>query len=197
MKKKIISLALAALCVGACFVGCDNYDDDDDERDTKSSVSSKKDKDDDDEKDSDSKDEDYIKDKMSSANYCAKATANATNTTLVELDEFGADVMFTGWIDLSDWDWENAEKYNGGAEALTTDNAEELLAGIIQEYFKDISKLDEVAIYIEKGICSGVYCSENGEFWGTYPPELITFEDYEDGDIDAQECIDRIEKTIK
>lgn len=191
MKKKIISLALAALCMGASLVGCYSYDDDDDEKGSKSSVSSKKDKDDDDDENEDK----YIEDKLKIADSYAKITRNAMNSTLTDLDALGTDIFYTGWIDLSDWDWENVEEHSGAV--LSAGTAEKLLAHGMQTYFSDISELDTVAVYIENGCCNGVYCSVDGEFWGTYPPELFTVEDHEEGRIDAQECIDRIEKAIK
>lgn len=177
MKKKILSLALAMLCMGACFVGCSGKD----------------------ESKSEGKSKSYIEKKIASMDSASSTLHKSFCTSLIDLcDVNGVDVdSISGWIDLKNWDWENAEKPGSDVTVLNSDNAEELLAFYVQQYFSDVVKLDAAAVYVDKGKAWGICCTD-GEYCGTYPGGLITYADYENsGKIDMQECMNRVEEKIK
>ena len=177
MKKKILTLALAMLCLGACFVGCGDKN----------------------ESESEGKSESYIEKKIASMNSASSTLQKSFSASLIDLEDLnGADIYsISGWIELSDWDWENAEEPDSDATVLNSDNAEKLLAHYVQLYFSDIVKFDAAAVYVNEGEVLGTCCTD-GEYCGTYPDGLITYADYENsGKIDMQECMNRVEEKIK
>lgn len=176
MKKKILSLALAMLCMGACFVGCSGKD----------------------ESESEGKSKSYIEKKIVSMDSASCTLYKSFSASLMDYDVNGVDFdSISGWIELSDWDWENADKPDSDVTVLNTDNAEELLAFYVQHYFADIVKLDASAVYVDEGAVLGVCCTD-GEYYGTWPGGIITYADYENsGKMDMQECMNRVEEKIK
>ena len=178
MKKKILSLALAMLCMGACLVGCGDTD----------------------ESENEGKSESYIEKKIATMNSASSSLQKAFCASLMDLESTnGTDIYsISGWIELSDWDWEKAEEPDSDAAVLNADNAEELLSHYVQLYFSDVVKLDSASVYVNKGEALGACCTADGEYCGTYPDGLITYADYENsGKIDMQECMDRVEEKIK
>lgn len=173
MKKKILSFML---CMGACFVGCSGKD----------------------ESKSEGKSKSYIEKKIVSMDSASCMLYKSFSASLMDYDVNGVDFdSISGWIELSDWDWENADKPDSDVTVLNTDNAEELLAFYVQQYFADIVKLDAAAVYVDEDEVLGVCCTD-GEYCGTWPEGIITYADYENsGKMDMQECMNRVEEKIK
>lgn len=138
-----------------------------------------------------------IKKEISAAESAASTTSKAFGATLIDLEELGCDVSFTGWIEL-DGSWGNEHKepeLNG--EKLTAENAHELLNYGISTYFVDITEVKDGAVYIQYGDCLGVCCTTDGKYWGTYPGGLVTEEDYKnDSAISKEECKSRVSETL-
>ncbi len=176
MNYLIKKLAVSAMSVGiflTAVTGCES-------KDSSSSVSERK-----------------IKKEISSAEAAASTTMKAFSTALVDLDGFDCDVSFTGWIELDGtWGKENKEpEFNG--EKLTAENAQELLDYTVTTYFTDIAKIKDGAAYIENGVCTGVYCTTDGKYWGTYPADLVTEDDYKnDSSISKEECKSRVSEAL-
>lgn len=71
MKKKILSLALAMLCMGACFVGCGDKN----------------------ESESEGKSESYIEKKIASMNSASSTLQKSFSASLIDLEDLnGADI---------------------------------------------------------------------------------------------------------
>lgn len=193
MKKKILSFALAMLCMGACLVGCGDKEEESDTDETNVSEMSEVEK--------------YAaKSKISAMNRAAESAVKAMSYALEQAESVNdIDISFTGWIDLSEWDWDNMAKPDNNGIALNADNAEELLSRYFREAFGftdgydyGIENIDKLAIYVDSGICTGACFTKDGERWGAYPKDIITYTDYEIScKMDMQECMNRVEEKIK